>query len=200
MPRLLQINASLFADQGQSSRLAQRFVDAWRDRHPDAEVVVRDLTRDPLPHLDAARFSAFATPPEARDAAQVSIVAESDALIEELRAADLVVLGLPMYNFGVPSQLKSWFDHLARAGVTFRYTPDGPVGLVGDRRVIVFAARGGRYAGTPLDTQTGFVRNFLRFIGIESVEFVYAEGLNLGDEHRRDALADAGAAIERIAA
>jgi len=200
MPRLLQINASLFADQGQSSRLANRFVDAWTTRHPDADIVVRDLARDPLPHLDADRFTAFITPEGERDAAQAAVVAESDALIAELKSADIVVIGLPMYNFGVPSQLKSWFDHLARAGVSFRYTPDGPEGLIGDRRVVVFAARGGRYAGTPLDTQTEYVRNFLRFIGITNVEFVYAEGLNLGEAPRNDALAGANIEIARLAA
>ena len=94
------------------------------------------------------------------------MVAYSDALIDELKQADVIVLGLPMYNFGVPSQLKAYFDHIARAGVTFSYTAEGPVGLLTGKKVYVFAARGGLYAGTPLDTQTSYVRDFLRFLGI----------------------------------
>ena len=96
----------------------------------------------------------------------------------------MIVLGLPMYNFGVPSQLKAYFDHIARAGVTFKYTEKGPVGQLTGKKAYVFAARGGLYAGTPLDTQTGYVRDFLRFLGIGDVEFVYAEGLNMGPEQQ----------------
>jgi FMN-dependent NADH-azoreductase len=103
-----------------------------------------------------------------------------------------------MYNFGVPSTLKAYFDHIARAGVTFRYTANGPEGLLKGKKAYVLAARGGLYAGTALDTQTAYVRDFLRFIGIEDVEFVYAEGLNIGDAAKRAGLAAAYAAIERL--
>jgi FMN-dependent NADH-azoreductase len=128
------------------------------------------------------------------------VVAYSDALIEELKSADTLVLGLPMYNFGIPSTLKAYFDHIARAGVTFRYTDKGAVGLLTGKRAVVFASRGGRYAGTPLDTQTGYVRDFLRFIGIEDVEFVYAEGLAMGEETKAAALAGARRELQRLAA
>jgi FMN-dependent NADH-azoreductase len=124
----------------------------------------------------------------------------SDALIDELRRADVIVIGLPMYNFGAPSSLKAYFDHIARAGVTFRYTPQGPVGLLTGKKVYVFATRGGAYAGTPLDTQTTYVRDFLRFIGIDDVEFVYVEGLSLGAEQKDAALAEARDVIDRITA
>jgi FMN-dependent NADH-azoreductase len=127
-------------------------------------------------------------------------VAYSDALIDELRRADVIVLGLPMYNFGVPSQLKAYFDHIARAGVTFRYTEQGPVGLLAGKKAYVFATRGGVYAGTPLDTQTGYVRDFLRFIGISDVEFVYAEGLAINPQSRESGLARASARIAQLAA
>jgi FMN-dependent NADH-azoreductase len=200
MRTLLQIKSSLFSDDGQSSRLASRFVEAWRQANPAGRVVVRDLAREPLPHLDAARFGAFTARPHERTGEQRAIVAHSDALIDELRQADLVALGLPMYNFGMPSTLKAYFDHIARAGVTFRYTDKGPVGLLGGRRAIVFAARGGRYAGTARDSQAGQVRDFLSFIGIDDVEFVYAEGLAIGEESRQKALAQAHAAIDRLAA
>jgi FMN-dependent NADH-azoreductase len=153
-----------------------------------------------LPHLNAERFGAFITKPEERSAAQRAVVAYSDILINELKQADVIVLGLPMYNFGVPSQLKAYFDHIARVGATFKYTEKGPVGLLTRKKAYVFAARGGVYAGTPMDTQTSYVRDFLRFIGITEVEFVYAEGLAISPERREACLANAIAEIERLAA
>jgi len=200
MKTLFQLNTSLFTDAGQSTQLAERFVTAWRAANSGAKVVVRDIGREPVPHLTAERFAAFLATPEAQTPEQRAIVSFSDALIEELRRADVIVIGLPMYNFGVPSSLKAYFDHIARAGLTFRYTPQGPVGLLTGKKVYVFATRGGAYAGTPLDTQTAYVRDFLRFIGIEDVEFVYAERLNLGAEHKGAALSDARATIDRITA
>jgi FMN-dependent NADH-azoreductase len=198
MSTLLQINASLFAEHGQSTRLSKQFAAAWCAAHPGTKVVVRDLAENPVPHLDAKRFGAFLAKPEQRSAEQQAVVEFSDSLIEEIRQADVIVLGLPMYNFGVPSTLKAYFDHIARAGVSFRYTESGPVGLLGGKKVYVFAARGGRYAGTPTDTQTAYVRDFLRFIGLDDVEFVYAEGLNMGEDSKHRALADVQAAIEKL--
>ena len=173
MISLLQINASINNGNGQSSQLANRFVTAFRASHPEARVVLRDVAAQPVPHLDGERFAAFITPAERRTAAQEAAVAYSDSLIDELRRADLIVLGLPMYNFGVPSQLKAYFDHIARAGVTFKYSEQGAVGMLTGKRALVFAARGGVYAGSPLDTQTGYVRDFLRFIGVSDVMTVY---------------------------
>jgi FMN-dependent NADH-azoreductase len=198
---LLQINASLNNGNGQSSQLANQFVAAFRKRHPDAKIVVRDVAAaDPVPHLDAERFGAFTTKPEQRNARQRAMVAYSDALIDELRQAEVIVLGLPMYNFGVPSQLKAYFDHIARAGVTFNYTEKGPVGQLTGKKVYVFATRGGLYAGTPMDTQTRYVRDFLGFIGMSDVEFVYAEGLAVSPQSREAGLAKAVAEIARLAA
>lgn len=197
MKKLLQINASLFSGDGHSTRLAEQFVESWREKYPESEHVVRDLARDPVPHLDEQRFKALITDPAQRTPEQVAVADYSDALIEELRGADVVVLGLPMYNFGVPSTLKAYFDHVARAGVTFRYTANGPEGLLRDKKVYVLAARGGFYVGTPLDSQTGYVRDFFGFLGMRDVEFVYAEGLNI-DENSRDA--GLSAARERLRA
>ncbi len=198
MATLLQINTSLFSGHGQSSRLADEFVAAWQVKHPDGRVVVRDLSQEPVPHLDGARFMSFLAKPGERNAEQQAVVDYSDGLIEELKSADVVVLGLPMYNFGIPSTLKAYFDHIARAGVTFTYTDSGPVGLLSGKKVYVFAARGGRYAGTPKDTQTGYLRDFLHLIGVDDVEFVYAEGLNLGEEAKAAALADARLQLARL--
>jgi FMN-dependent NADH-azoreductase len=201
MTTLLQINASINNDNGQSSQLANQFVAAFHKRRPEARIVVRDVAAvDPVPHLNAERFGAFITQPEKRSAAQRAVVAYSDILISELKQADVIVLGLPMYNFGVPSQLKAYFDHVARAGVTFQYTEKGPVGLLTAKKAFVFAARGGVYAGTPMDTQTNYVRDFLRFLGIADVEFVYAEGLAISPEHKEAGLAKAVAEIARLAA
>jgi FMN-dependent NADH-azoreductase len=200
MTTLLQINASMFAAAGQSTQLADAFVATWRDSHPGARVIVRDLAREAVPHLTAERFGAFVAKAEERTADQDAVVRFSDTLIDELRRADVIVLGLPLYNFGVPSPLKAYFDHVARAGVTFSYTAKGPVGLLTGKQAYVFAARGGVYAGTPLDTQTSYVRDFLRFIGIGQVTFVHAEGLNLGAEKKDAALREARAAISRLVA
>ncbi len=199
MKTLLQIRSSMFSDGGQSSQLADRFVAAWREAHPDGRIRVRDLAREPVPHLDAQRFGAFLAKAEDRTPEQQAVVADSDALIGELQRADVVVIGLPLYNFGVPSTLKAYFDHVARAGVTFRYTDKGPVGLLTGKKVYVFATRGGMYAGTPRDTQTAYVRNFLAFIGMDDVEFVYAEGLAISEASKAQGLARAHAEIDRIA-
>jgi FMN-dependent NADH-azoreductase len=201
MINLLQINASINNSSGQSSQLANQFVAAFKARHPDAIIAVRDVAAaDPVPHLNAERFGAFITKPEERNVEQNAVVAYSDALIGELRQADVIVIGLPMYNFGVPSQLKAYFDHIARAGVSFKYTEKGPVGLLTGKKAYVFAARGGLYAGTPMDTQTSYVRDFLRFLGIADVEFVYAEGLNISPQSKDAGLANALAEIARLAA
>ena len=200
MSTLLKINASLFSNQGQSSQLADRFVAAWQAHHAGTTVVTRDLAAEPVPHLDGARFMSFLTKPEERSAEQKAVVAYSDALIAELREADIVVIGLPMYNFGIPSTLKAYFDHIARAGITFQYPAEGPKGLLTGKKAYILAARGGRYAGTPKDSQTTYVRDFLGFIGITDVEFVYAEGLNMGDESKSTALAEAHKAVAELTA
>jgi len=195
---LLQINASLFSGAGQSTLLADAFVARWQAANPGATVVRRDLAREPVPHLTAERFQAFLAKSEERTAEQRAVDAYSMALIEEMKRADVIVLGVPMYNFSVPSTLRAYFDHIARAGITFGYTEQGPVGLLRGKKVYVFAARGGLYAGTPKDTQTPYLRDFLALLGMTDVEFVYAEGLAIGEEIKQRAVAGARAAIERL--
>lgn len=194
MNTLLLVRTSLYGAQGQSSQLAEGFVADWRQRNPGGRVIVRDLAADPVPHLTAERFQSFATAPESRTPEQQAVVEYSDVLIDELRSADTIVIGVPMYNFSVPSTLRAYFDHVARAGVTFRYTSTGPEGLLKGRRVYLFVTRGGVYA-EGLDTQTPYLRQFLGLIGLEP-EFVHAEGLNLGEESRQQSLATAR---ERVA-
>ncbi|MBM1142352.1 FMN-dependent NADH-azoreductase [Alcanivorax sp. IO_7] len=195
MTRILYLQNSLFGEDGQSSRMARTFIDGYRQRHPDTEVVTRDLVADGVPHLDLARAGALRGFSESLDDNQKAVLAHSDALVQELRDADLVVIGMPMYNFGAPTQFKAWIDHIARAGVTFKYTETGPVGLIDDKPVRVFAAHGGVHAGQPYETTTAFVKQIFGFMGVQDVRFVYAEGLNISDEVKRQALARADAEI-----
>ena len=181
MATLLHIKSSIFGDGGQSSQLAATFIEQWKAKNPGGEVIVRDLVEENIPHLDGAIVTALMTPEEERTAEQQLIVNRSDALIAELRTADQIVIGVPMYNFGVPTQMKAYFDLLARAGVTFRYTETGPVGLIEDKPVYLFATRGGLYRDSGQDFQIPFVKQFLGFIGFNSVETIYAEGLSMGD-------------------
>src|ERR1043165_1305920 len=196
---LLQLNASIFSGNGQSTRLADEYVARIRDVDPETELDVRDFAREPVPHLTAEALGASRARPEDRTVEQQRAVAYSDALIEEIKRADLIVIGLPMYNFGVPSALKAYFDHIARAGITFRYSEKGPVGLLTGKKAIVFATRGGLYAGTPRDSQPAYVRDFLAFLGIHDVQFVYAEGLAISEAGKQAALSEAKMRIERLA-
>jgi FMN-dependent NADH-azoreductase len=194
---ILTLNTSMHGEDASSSRLAAELTAKLLASQPYAELIERDLAAQPVPHLTAERFAAFLAKPEQRSAAQREVAAYSDALIDELQRADTLVLGLPMYNFGIPSTLKSYFDHVARAGVTFKYTETGPVGLLKNKKAFVIATRGGLYAGTARDTQSAYLRDFLAFLGITEVEFVYAEGMAMGQ--RDQALASATASIERLA-
>ena len=202
MTTLLQINSSIYGAAGASTQLANEFVAAWLAVHPGDRAVVRDLAVNTPPHLDAARFAAFAAAPADRTALQREAVSFSDELIGELSAADVLVLGLPMYNYGVPTQFKAWFDHVARAGVTFNYTATGPRGALSHLRAVVFATRGGNYVDiskvdiskvdisevdtgkgdtgkvdTGNDHETAHLRQMFALIGISDVQVIYAEGL-----------------------
>lgn len=200
MKNILVITASIFGQDGQSSQLVETTLNQLRQTHGDIKTVYRDLAAEPVPHLDASRFGAFLTGEGERDSDQARVIDYSDSLIQEIQNADIIVMGVPMYNFGIPSHLKAYFDHIARAGVTFRYTENGPVGLLEDRPVYVLAARGGIYAGTPNDSQTPYLRSFLGFLGLKDVHFVFAEGLNMGDDKKEAALKEAGKNIETLTA
>ncbi len=197
MKTLLNIQTSLFGHEGQSSLLASQFVSEWQTRHPGSQVISRDLAADPVPHLDLPRFQAFLTEAAQRSPAQQAVVSYSDALIAELNKADVIVLGVPMYNFSVPSTLRAYFDHIARAGITFRYTPEGPEGLLKNKKAIVFLTRGGVHGEE--HSQTVFLRQFLGFIGITDVEFIHAEGLAMGEDLKHTALGKAGQCITHLA-
>jgi FMN-dependent NADH-azoreductase len=198
MTTILQINSAARSQGAQSTLLANELTAKLQQSNPGANVVVRDLLADALPHLDDSILGAFFTPADQRSAEQAAVAARSEALIAELQAADIIVIGAPMYNFGVSSQLKTYFDWIARAGITFRYTQNGPVGLVTGKKVFIMSARGGKYAGTPNDTQTPYLTSFLGFLGMTDVSFIYAEGLNLGPDSAGAALAGAREAIAAV--
>lgn len=198
MTTLLKLTSSIYSTEGQSSQLADQLVTGWQAANPSGDVITRDLAREPVPHLTEERFGAFLAKADGRTPEQRAIVAYSDGLIDELKRAEVVVIGLPLYNFGVPSTLKAYFDHVARAGVTFRYTEQGPVGLLRGKRVYVTAARGGLYAGTAADTQTAYLRTFLGFLGMTDVTFIYAEGLALGEASKISSIAEAKREVEAL--
>lgn len=198
--RILQVNSSARREGSHSTRLADRIVARLRAADPDATLVVRDLTATPHPVLDEAALGALFTPAAQRTDEQRARVALDDALIAEVQAADVVVLGVPMYNFGVPAALKNWIDAIARAGVTFRYTAKGPEGLLPGKKVYVALARGGRYRNTPADTQVPYLKTVLGFLGMTDVAFVFAEGLAMGADAERDALAAAYDEIDAVVA
>lgn len=191
MQTLLYITSSLFGDQGKSSQLTRTFVENLRAVNPDLSVIHRDLSKEPVPHLDSQGIAAFSTPAEERTAEQRAVADLSDQLIDEWTRADTVVIALPMYNLGVPSSFKAYIDHIARAGETFRYTESGPQGLLRDRKVHVVTTRGGIYVGTPIDTQTAYIRHILGLMGITDIDFTYAEGLNMGGDTATKAMDEA---------
>jgi FMN-dependent NADH-azoreductase len=196
--KILQINSSQRPQASQSSRLAAQIVERLQAANPANELTIRDLGLAPHPALDEAAITAIFTPVDQRTPEQQARVELDDAVIAELKASDVIVLGVPMYNFGVPAQLKHWIDAIARAGVTFRYTEKGPVGLVTGKKVYVALTRGGLYRNTPADTQVPYLKAFLGFIGLTDVQFVYAEGMAMGPEAEQKALASAQSQIDEL--
>ncbi len=197
---ILEIHSSARRDASQSTRLATRIADRLRDAAPGSTVTVRDLGHAPHPALDEAALTALFTPAADRDAEQSARVALDDALIGEVQVADVLVIGVPMYNFGVPVQLKNWIDAIARVGVTFRYTQNGPEGLLKGRKVYIALARGGLYRNTPADSQVPYLKTVFTFLGFDDVQFVYAEGLSMGEQAERDGLASAYEQIAELVA
>jgi FMN-dependent NADH-azoreductase len=198
MASLLKIQSSLFSNQGQSSALTDQFAQQWLEQHRDGQIVSRNLASEPVPHLDQTRFSAFTTPEDQRTAEQKMLVAYSDTLIDEIKRADVVVLGVPMYNFSVPSVLRAYFDHIARAGITFRYTANGPEGLLTGKKAYVFITRGGYYGED--HSQSEYIRQFLGFVGITDVQIIHAEGLGISEEAKLKGLNEARDKIPALVA
>lgn len=182
---LLHLDSSLLGTQSASRELTAAVVAAWQAVHPRGTVAYRDLAADPLPHLDGAALAK----------ADPAAAAEAERVLEQFLAADVIVVGAPMYNFAIPSQLKAWIDRVAVAGRTFRYTAEGPEGLAGGKRVVVASTRGGIHAGAPSDFVEPYLRQVFGFLGITDIGFVTAEGLAYSPQHRADAMAKALASL-----
>jgi len=193
---ILQINASTRRDGANSTRLANAVVDRLRGDNPDARITLRDLAVTPHPMLDEAALGALFTPADQRTPEQAARAALDDALIAEIQAHDTLVLGVPMYNFGIPVQLKNWIDAIARVGVTFRYTETGPEGLLKGKKVYLALARGGLYRDTDKDAQVPYLKTVLGFLGMTDLSFIYAEGLAMGPEAAAKGFAEAEADLE----
>ncbi|MGV8921526.1 MAG: FMN-dependent NADH-azoreductase [Pseudomonas sp.] len=199
MSRVLIIESSARQQGSVSRQLTQQFIGQWQAAHPDDQLTVRDLAINPAPHLDVSLMGGWMKPAEDRNDLEQAALDRSNLLTDELIAADVLVLAAPMYNFAIPSTLKAWFDHVLRAGVTFKYGETGPQGLLIGKRAFVLTARGGIYAGSPLDHQEPYLRQVLGFVGIHDVTFIHAEGLNMGGDFLEKGLNQAKAKIAQVA-
>lgn len=189
--QILQLNTSARSTGANSTAVANLITERLNKQYPQALFKLRDTALDPHPMLDEPALNAMFTPVDQRSNEQQARMALDDALIAEVQASDVIVLGVPMYNFGIPVQLKAWFDAIAKAGVTFRYTDQGPEGLLKGKKVYVALARGGVYRDTPNDTQVPYLKLMLGFLGMTDVHFIYAEGFAMGPDAATNAVQEA---------
>jgi FMN-dependent NADH-azoreductase len=197
MTHILHIDSSPRAERSFSKTLSQEFITAWKAAYPEDTIAYRDLATYPVPHVDKAWIAAAFTPPEERTAEAVQSIEISDTLVDEFLSADRYILGVPMYNFNVPSTLKAYIDQIVRVNRTF--TMEGK-GLVEGKKMLIITARGYNYQEqwAPYDFQEPFLRTVFGFIGITDITFIHAEGLNLGEDFRADGLAKARTAIDEL--
>lgn len=198
MATLLRLDTSLFSEQGVSTQLSDKLTANLREANTELKVIHRNFAEQEVPHLNGEWLQALMTPEDKRNEGQRAKVDYSDQLIAELKEATSVIIGLPMYNFSIPSMLKAWFDHVARAGTTFKYTSTGSEGLLDDKKVYLVTTRGGIHKDQPSDTQISFVKTFLAFLGLTRIEVIYAEGLNMGDDIRNTAIESAKDTINAL--
>lgn len=201
MSTLLHVDSSARFSGSITRQLSAAYAEQWQAKNAGGRIIRRDLANDNLPHISEALIGAFFTPEDKRSAEQQGIIALSDKLVDELFAADTVVIGMPMYNFAPPSAFKAWIDHICRAGRTFKYGENGPVGLLTGKRAIVILSRGGVYAegpAQPLDFQTNYIKSVLGFVGITDIELVIAEGVSMGEEKAKQAISQAQEKISAV--
>jgi FMN-dependent NADH-azoreductase len=202
--KLLHIDSGILGESSVTRRLSAGLVARWRKQIPELEVTYRDLAAEPIGHLTGTLLMAQTIEPSQHGEELQKDLAISTKALEEFLAADVVVIGAPMYNFTIPSQLKAWIDRLAVNGRTFRYTAAGPEGLAGGKKVIIVSSRGGFYGpDTPLaaiDHQEPYLRAFFQFLGVTDIEYVRAEGVNISPERKQDAIAAAERAIQDLKA
>jgi FMN-dependent NADH-azoreductase len=197
--KILHLDSSALGENSASRALSAKVAAAWKSANPNAVIRHRDLGAEAPQHLSPSYFAIGATPEADRSEAQVSELKFSDALIEEFLAADALIIGAPLYNFTIPSGLKAWIDRVVVAGKTFKYGAEGPVGLAGEKKVVIVATSGGKYAESPVDfAHVGHLKQVLNFIGLKDVTVIRAAGLNMGPESRAEAIAEAEAAIAAL--
>ena len=197
--KLLHLDSSILGDASASRQLSRSVVEAWSAVTADVQVTYRDLASDALSHFSAATLVAAGTPAELRDAAQKHEAELAERTLEEFLAADAIVIGAPMYNFAIPSQLKTWIDRIAVAGKGFTYTESGPVGLAGGKTVVIASSAGGIHAGQPSgQAHEDYLVRMLNFVGIDDIEIVRAEGLAYGEEPRAEAMKGAAQRISEL--
>lgn len=195
---VLRLHTSLFAENSVSSQLVEDLTEALGSNSGQLNIVDRDFRQTPIPHLDGERLTALMTDENERTPEQQSMVEYADSLIAEVKEADVLIIALPMYNFSVPSMFKAWFDHVARAGVTFAYAEQGPKGLLEGKKAYLVSAMGGVHEVGQSDFLRPYVELLMKFIGIDDLEFVTASGLNMGEEARTNGLNEAQKDILRV--
>jgi len=199
--KLLHIDSSILGEASASRQLTREVVANLQSAEPDVELVYRDLSKDVTAHISGGTFVAKGTPAEKRNLAQQQEVALGEAILSEFMAADVIVIGAPMYNFTVPTQLKAWIDQICVAGVTFRYSETGPVGLATGKRVVIVSTSGGKHAGTPTGlAHEDYLKVVFGFVGITDIEVVRAHGLNYGPDAKEAGFAAARASINALTA
>jgi FMN-dependent NADH-azoreductase len=189
--QILQLNTSTRSVGANSTTVADLITTRLKQKDSESSLRLRDMARDTHPMLDKPALNALFTPADQRSEEQHARMAQDDALINEVQNSDIIVLGVPMYNFGISVQLKSWFDAIAKAAVTFRYSENGPVGLLKGKKVYVALARGGIYRDTPNYTQVPYLKLMLGFLGMTDVHYIYAEGFAMGPEAATNAMQEA---------
>ncbi len=195
--QILHIDSATTGEQSISRKLTEKLVAHFREKHPDANVVERDLAADPLPHLNPITTKAIRTAPDTHEEAVAAAYPEQRAVLDEFIASDVVIVGAPMYNFTIPSQLKAWIDRLGVPGVSFKYSENGPEGLIGGRKVVIASTRGGEYTMDQLaENQESLLKTFFEFIGVTDLHFIRVEKAGFGPEAIEQGLA---AADEKIA-
>ena len=193
MNNVLVLKSSILADNSQTNQLSDYFVSKLADKN----VVIRDLAANPLPHFDATAATALRGQPTSAE--ENALLALSDELVAEIKKADTLIINAPMYNFHIPTQLKSYFDFIARPSVTFQYSEKGPEGLLKGKKAVVLVAFGGFHQDQPTDLVTSYMKTILGFVGITDVQFIYVEGIGFGPEAVEKAQAQAKAEIDKMA-
>ncbi|MBD2784936.1 FMN-dependent NADH-azoreductase [Xenorhabdus sp. DI] len=198
MDKALILKSSILEKHSQSNKMVDYFIKKWLNNHLDSSVTVRDLTKNTVPVLDNELMNALFSNNIELTERQKEALDLSNTLITELNTHDLIVIAVPMYNFNVPTQLKNYFDFIIRAGITFRYTESGPQGLIKGKKAIILTTRGGIHKDSSSDLLTPYIKLILNFIGIIDIEFIFAEGLSLGDNSTNQSQENARNIIDQI--